>query len=430
MRRTAALVAPLALTASLLAACTSEPAPTDVTVTWADPARKQVRVTWSEQGSQPNKITVEGVAAAPPEALQYLAADKPNQVLIPASLFPVNGTFRVAVSIGSTSGGITSKPGLSPMFDTDGPVAPVLTSVHNPGGTAVQVEWRPGAAAEDYTPGDPLDVKVQSTGYVPLVVGAGQFAARPLAAGSGRFTKYLISNLRAPYRFTVRAVNEWGTTYGASVVADTTTTTAAIPSQSVYSMPTPIRGRVTRHRLVCQSGRRCTAEALPGPGLPVVLQARTDTSHGWVPVGTTRTGAGGTFYIGVTSPGIRQYRVVTPNWDGSPWVAFGSSSGMGTTTSRVRVWARFLKPYVAYGQPAVASIVVWPRVNTTAVLQRWNGRGWIGVKNVPVHGGVGLYSFTAVLRGPFGYRFVVPPVRYQGHTVLGWETGSFVLVTR
>jgi hypothetical protein len=427
VRRAAALVT-LALTAASLAACTSEPPPTGVTVAWADASRKQVKVTWSESGSQPNKITVQGVAAAPPDVVEYVPADGPDQVLIAASDFPMNGNFQVAVSIGSTAGGITSKPGLSPMFDTDGPVAPVLTSVHNPGGTAVQVGWRPGPVPEDYTPGDPLDVLASSTSYVPMVVGQGPLSARQLT-GAGRSYRHLIHDVRPPYRFTVRAVNEWGTTYGAAMVADTTTTTAAIPSRSVYSLTTPIRGRVTRHRLVCRAGR-CAAEALPGTGLPVVLQARSDASHPWTPAGSTRTGVGGTFYIAARSPGVRQYRAVVQNWDGSPWVAFGSSSEPGTTASRVRVWARFSQQQLNYGQRAIASVVVWPRVDTTAMLQRWNGRGWIGVKNVALHNGIGLYSFTAVLRGPFGYRFVVPAVRYGGRTVLGWETESFVLVTR
>ena len=428
MVRRAAAVLTLTLAAASLTACTSEPAPTGVTVSWADATRKFVKVTWSESDSQPNKVTVVGVAAAPPDVVEYVRAEQPNQILIRATDFPLNGNFQVAVSVGSTSGGITSKPGLSPMFDTDGPVEPVLASVHNPGGNVVQVEWRPGAVTEDYTPGDPLDVKTPSTSFVPLVVGAGRLEARQLT-GAGRATRQVIRNVRPPYRFTVRAVNEWGTTYGASVVADTTTTTAAIPTRSVYSLTTPIRGRVTRHRLVCRDGR-CATESVPGTGLPVVLQARSDASHPWIPAGTTRTGAGGTFYIPAKSPGVRQYRVIAQNWDGSPWVAFGSASTAGTTASRVRVWARFSKYQLTYGQHAIASVVVWPRVNTTALLQRWNGRGWIGVKNVAVHNGIGLYTFSAVLRGPFGYRFVVPAVQYDGRTVLGWETESFVLVTR
>jgi len=426
--RGAAVAVVVAVTGSLLVACTSEPAPTDVRVSWADASLTNVKVTWSESGTQPNKISVEGVVVASPEATRYVGADQPNQALLPASDFPMNGNFRVAVSIGSTSGGITSKPGLSPMFDTDGPVPPQLSSVHNPGGTAVLVEWRPGAPAEDYTPGDPLDVNTPTTTFVPTVVGAGPLAARPLA-GSGGSTRHLIKDVQPPFRFTVRGANEWGTTYGASVVGDTTTTKASFPRQTVFGMSTPIRGRVTRYRLVCRESS-CAAEPVPGEGLPVVLQARTNASGPWTYVGRTRTGAGGTFYISVPSPGTRQYRVLTSNWDGSPWVAFGSASSAATTASRVRVWPRFSKPVVRYRERVTAVVRTLPRANTTAVMQRWNGRGWIGFKNVAVRNGIGTYTFTSVLRGSYGFRFVVRSVRYGGRTVHGYATWSIVLTTR
>jgi hypothetical protein len=426
--REAALAVAVVVTGSLLVACTSEPAPADVRVAWADASRKNVKVTWSESGTQPNKISVEGVVVASPEATRYVRADQPNEALIPASDFPMNGNFRVSVSIGSTQDGITSKPGLSPMFDTDGPVPPVLTSVQNVHGTAVMVEWRRGAPTEDYTPGDPLDVQSASTSFEPTVVGAGPLKSRPLA-GLGRSTRHLIKDVRPPFRFTVRAVNEWGTMYGASVVGDTTTTTASFPRQTVFSMATPVRGRVTRHRLVCRESG-CESEPLPGPGLPVVLQARTNASSPWTYAGRTTTGAGGTFYVSTRSPGTRQYRVVALNWDGSPWVAFGSTSSAATTGSRVRVWPRFSKPVVRYRERVTAAVRTLPRSNTTAVLQRWNGRGWIGVKNVAVRNGVGTYTFTALMRGSYGYRFVVRTVRYGGRTVHGYATHSVVLTTR
>jgi hypothetical protein len=411
-----------------LTACTSEPAPTDVTVAWADATHQQVRVTWKESGDQPNKVSVDGVAAAPPDIVQYLSADTPNTTLLRALDFPKDGTFRISVVIGSLSGGITSKPGLSPMFDTDGPAAPVLTSVGTRRDGGVEVAWRPGSQAEDFTPGDPLDVKGLITTFVPTVNGAGPYQGRPLAA-AGRSQRQVITGVDPPFLFNVRAGNEWGGSYGASVVADTTTTTAVYPRLTVFSLATPIRGRVTRHRLVCHDGA-CAAAAMPGPGLPVVLQARTAESKPWAAVATTRTRAGGTFYFAPRSPGVRQYRVVSATYTGSPWMAFGSRSGAGVIGARVRVWSRFSAPVARYRQQVTATVRIWPARSVRTTFQRWNGRGWVNVKYVAVRNGVGSYRFTALMRGSYGFRFVVPSVTYAGRTITGYSTRSMVLTTR
>jgi hypothetical protein len=427
MTRVIRLAVLVALAAGSLTACTSEPAPTDVAVAWADASHQMVRVTWKESGSQPNKVSVAGVAAAPPDVVQYIDADVPNSTLIRALDFPKDGTFRVSVVLGSLSGGITSKPGLSPMFDTDGPAAPLLASVGTPRTGGVQVDWRPGPPVEDFTPGDPLDLNTPSTAFVPTVSGAGPHRARPLTA-AGKANRHVIKGIQPPFLFTVRATNEWGATDGASVVADTTTTTAAFPARTVFSLSTPIRGRVIRNRLVCRAGN-CAPQPMPGPGLPVVLQARADSSKPWSAVATTWTRDGGAFNFAPQSPGTRQYRVLAATFTGSPWMAFGSGSGAGTTSSRVRVWPRFSAPVVGYRQRVTASVRIWPAVHTTATLQRWNGRAWVSVKYVAVRNGVGSYQFTALMKGSYGFRFVVPSVRYAGRTVTGYTTPSMVLTT-
>lgn len=430
MGRLARRAVPVVLAATLagsLTACTSEPAPTDVAVAWADASHASVRVTWKESGDQPNKISVEGVAAAAPDIVQYIPAEAANTVLLRALDFPKDGTFRVSVVIGSLSGGITSKAALSPMFDTDGPAAPVLGSVSSVKG-GVLVNWRPGQAGEDFTPGDPLDVKKPVITFGAMVNGAGAQGLKPLAA-AGRTQRQLIKGVRPPYLFNVRAVNEWGSTYGASVVADTTTTSAAYPRLTVFSLATPIRGRVTRHRLTCHDGT-CAPVAMPGPGLPVVLQARADASKPWAAVSSTRTRAGGTFYFAPRSPGARQYRAVATTYTGSPWMAFGSPAAPGSIGSRVRVWTRFDHNVVRYKQPVTAVVRIWPSVSTRAVFQRWNGRNWVSVKNVAIRNGVGSYRFSALMRGSYGYRFAVPTVRYAGRPVVGYSTVSMVLTTR
>ena len=423
-------VVPVVLAATLagtLTACTSEPAPTNVAVAWADASRASVKVTWTESGDHPNKISVEGVAAAAPDIVQYISGDAPNSVLLRALDFPKDGTFRVSVMIGSVSGGITSKAGLSPMFDTDGPGAPVLGSARSVKG-GVLVDWRPGQAAEDFTPGDPLDVGKPVTTFAASVNGPGAAGRKPVGAASNA-RRQLIKGVRPPYLFNVRAANEWGSTYGASVVADTTTTSAAYPRLTVFSLATPIRGRVTRHRLTCHDAT-CAPVAMPGPGLPVVLQARADASKPWAAVASTRTRAGGTFYFAPRSPGTRQYRAVATTYTGSPWLAFGSSAAPGSIGSRVRVWTRFDHNVVRYKQPVVAAVRIWPAVSTTAVYQRWNGRNWVSVKNGAIRNGVGTYRFTALMRGSYGFRFAVPTVRSAGRPVVGYSTTSMVLTTR
>lgn len=427
MRRFACIAVLGVLAGGSLTACTSEPAPTDVAVAWSDASRRMIRVTWKEGGSQPNKVSVQGVAAAPPDIVQYIDSSAPNSTLLRAAEFPPDGTFRVSVELGSLSGGITSKPGVSPMFDTDGPARPVLTSVRLPKSGGIQVGWRAGAPQEDFTPGDPLDVARPSTAFVPTVTRAGQRQVKALA-GAGSSNRHLIKGVRPPFLFNVRATNEWGATYGGSVVADTTSTTAAFPSRTVFSLATPIRGRVTRHRLVCRDGG-CAPEALPGPGLSVVLQARGSASQPWAAVATTRTRAGGAYYFAPRSPGTRQYRVLAATSTGT-WMAFGSGSSAGTTGSRVRVWFRFSVPRPRYKQRVTASVRIWPARNTTATLQRWNGRAWVSVKYVALRNGSGSYAFTALMKGSYGYRVVVPTVSYAGKPVLGYATPSTVLTTR
>lgn len=416
------------LLAGSLTACTSDPAPTNVTVAWADPSHQQIRVTWKDSGNQPNKVSVEGVASESPDIVQYLSSDAPNSTLLRALDFPKDGTFRVSVVVGSMSGGNSSKAGQSPMFDTDGPAAPVLTSVDSHADGAVEVAWRPGSQAEDFTPGDPLDVKGATTAFVPMVSAAGASEGRPVS-GATRRTRQVIRGIAPPFLFSVRSANEWGTSNGAAVAADTTTTTALYPRLTVFSLATPIRGRVTRNRVVCHDGA-CGVEAMPGDGLPLVLQARTAEANPWAAVATTRAQAGGTFYFGPRSPGVRQYRVVAATYTGSPWMAFGSISGSGVIGARVRVWTSFSAPVARLRQQVTASVRVWPALNMRTTLQRWNGRGWVNVKYVAVRNGVGSYKFTALMRGSYGYRFVVPPVTYAGRTITGYATRSMVLTTR
>src|SRR3954454_17973026 len=103
-----------ALGSVLLTSCSSDPTPTGVTIGWADKTHLAVRVSWKDSNAA-NRITIEGVVSASPSYVKYLAATDPNTWAIPTSAFPPDGNYRIAVSIGTSTGGITSKAALSTM---------------------------------------------------------------------------------------------------------------------------------------------------------------------------------------------------------------------------------------------------------------------------------------------------------------------------
>lgn len=414
---------------TMAAGCSSDSAPAGVSVGWADPAHQAIRVTWTESGSYPNKIAIEGIARQSPSTQVYTRPEEPDSVLLPTSGFPLGGDYRIAVSVGAATGAATSPAGRSPAFDTDGPVPPRLTSVRARGGGAVLVRWGQGPWPEDFTPGDPLDLPATTTRFAPTVRVAGQERyqeLRPL----GRSAQYRLASLRPPYRFQVRAVNEWGATWGANLAGDTTTVTARIQTQSVFGAPLVVRGRVVRQRLVCTDGH-CASRWQPAPGVPVVLQTRDSPVLPWEAAGITRARAGGAFRLAPPAPGNRQYRVVASTQVGPTAVAYGSMTGVTSSRTRARALsAGFDVPVARYGQRVTATLRMVPATSIRATLQRWNGRTWIGFAYTQVRGGVATYAFSTRLRGSFGYRFVVPTTVYDGRAVAGISTASFVLTTR
>ncbi|MFC0626947.1 hypothetical protein [Kribbella deserti] len=412
-----------------VAGCSTEPSPTSVTVAWSDASRRGITVSWAEPSDVPNKVSIEGVVTASPSYLKYTKAGEPNTVTLPRSAFPVDGNFRIAVTHGTPSSGSLSKPGHSPMFDTDGPVEPVVTGVTR-SGNAVLVRWRAGSRTVDYTPGDPLDLPAGRQLFSPAVGQAGK-ALRILGRNTSA-TQRLITNVRPPYRFQVMAANEWGTTWGAVVTADTTAIKAQIPGTAAYGASTLVRGQVTQNRLVCQTSK-CGVQPVPAEaGILVVLHARDRMSAPWRAVGRTRTKPGGFYFISVPSPGTRMYRAVAPtSIRSAAQVAVGSTSTAKVTRTRVRlIAAGFAGGNVKRrGQAALAMVSFAPAINGRAMLQYWNGRAWSNAGWVPVRAGRAVKQFGATRPGVAGYRYVIPPLVHAGRPIEGVATGSFVLRT-
>jgi hypothetical protein len=431
-RRPAGLSAAIVVAAPvlLLAGCTSDPAPTAVTVGWADKARQSVKVSWKDSGEAPNKILIEGVVTAAPNTVHYVPASAPNTLTLPATTFPPNGNYRVAVSVGTSEGGTTSKAGLSPMFDTDGPARPVVTSVTaDPGNNGVVVRWRTQPESEDFTPGDPLDVPREQQLFAGSVGVSGK-PMRQLGKPSSA-TYAVLRNVRPPYRFQLRSTNEWGAIQAGHVNADVAALQTWIPGLAAYGRSSPVRGRVTQQRVVC-GGTTCSRQTVTTGGLPIVVQARERNGAPWRGVGRTTTRDSGYFYVTVASPGTRQYRVVAPTTSMGSLALLGSISKPAVTTTKARlIVAGFRGGNVKRrGEGATAYLSIAPAVNGRAMLQFWSGRAWGNTGWVPVRAGVASKTFGATRPGVTGYRWVVPSLVYGGRPVVGVHTGSFVLVTR
>jgi hypothetical protein len=133
---------------AVLTACSSDPVPTDVAVGWSGDGRTAVQVSWKDDNA-PNRITIEGVLSESPSYVKYVGAGEANSWDIPTSAFPPDGNYRVAVAIGTSQGGVTSKLARSPVFDTDGPVGPSGATVAPAGGGGGGVTGAVGGGGGD-----------------------------------------------------------------------------------------------------------------------------------------------------------------------------------------------------------------------------------------------------------------------------------------
>lgn len=413
--------------AGVLTACSSDPTPTGVTIGWADKTRQAVRISWKDS-DQPNRISIEGVVSTSPSYVKYLTAGEPNTWAIPTSVFPQDGNYKIAVAIGTSVGGITSKAARSPMFDTDGPLRP-SDAVATLRGKDVVVTWKVPPPTQDFSPGDPLDVPTGSQVYVPVVGSAGQ-RFRTVGPGTTS-TSQVVKNLKPPYLFQLRAKNEWGSLTGGEIAARTSHTSVAVPTLWTFGKQMLIRGRTVQQEISCAESR-CAARQTTSAGLPVVMLAQNKPGGPWVQAGRSTTAVGGHFEVRVNTAASRSYRAYVPTDSRPGSLSTASSSKAYLTRSRLLIQgAGYAGGNVRNRNEVVtAVVVVRPVVNSAAMLQFWNGRAWGNVKATPIRNGRATLAFRAVRPGVFAYRFVIPGTSYQGNPVYGTATPSLVLRVR
>lgn len=430
MGRLVAVALAVLVGASALTACQTDPVPTGVAVAWAGDGHTAVEVTWDDDNA-PNRITIEGVLSTGPSYVKYLAAGEPNSWQIPTSVFPPDGNYRVAVAIGTSQGGVTSKLARSPVFDTDGPVRPGAASP-TPMGRGVQVTWSVPAAPQDFTPNDPLDLKGPTQKYVPMV---GRPGERIRAIGPGTTSKrQVIKSLKPPYLFQLRAQNEWGTRVGGQVLGLTSSVNAAVPAKAQFSVPIRVRGRVVLQQVVCPAESACRLQRATPAGVPVVVLTQVTPNARWTPAARGSTTAGGHYDIAVVTGASRPYKVSVPVYTKTGQLTDTSTSRPAYTRTVVRVSsAGFVGgPAKRRGDRVTVFANVKPAMNSTARLQSWNRqlRRWVDVTATPIRNGQTSFVFTVTQPGDFVYRFVVPGATMLGRPMEGTMTPPLALNVR
>ena len=417
--------------ASVLTACSSDPTPTKVTVAWADESRQAVQVSWRDSDA-PNRITIEGVLSTSPSYVKFLAGNEPNSWAIPASAFPPDGNYKVAVGVGTSTNGMSSKLATSPIFDTEGPVRPGGATATPTGKRDVLLRWTAPAQPQDFSPNDPLDVTGRTQLYVPVVGRPGE----PLrTAGPGTTaTRQVIKNLKPPYVFQLRAQNEWSTAIGGQISARTSSTNAVIPALAQYGVPIRIRGRTILQQVVCADEGSCVQQRTTSAGLPLVVLTQVTPGARWTPAARGSTTSGGHYDIPVATGASRPYKVILPDYSRVGSVASQSTSKPQLTRTVVRLQTTGFLGGASKkrGENATAIVVVKPAMNTTVMLQSWNrqARRWVNVKAVPMRRGQAALTFKTAQPGISVYRFVVPNAMLLGRPMLGKVTQNLPLSVR
>jgi hypothetical protein len=418
---------------TVLTACSSDPVPTDVAVGWSGDGRTAVQVSWNDDNA-PNRITIEGVLSESPSYVKYIGAGEANSWDIPTSAFPPDGNYRVAVAIGTSQGGVTSKLARSPVFDTDGPVGPSAATVAPVGRSGALMQWTVPVAPQDFTPNDPLDVKGPRTQtYVPMVGKPGE-QLRPIGPATAS-TRQVINSLKPPYVFQVRTQNEWSTRLGGQVLGLTSSVSASMPGLAQFSLPVRARGRVILQQVACEPETPCTQRRVTPAGVPIVVLTQVIPGGRWTPVARGKTTAGGHYDVGVPTGGSRPYAVAVPNYTKPGLLTSTSASRPTYVRNVVRVASAGFAGGLTVkkrGSNVTAFAIIKPAMSSTATLQVWNRvlRRWVGVKETPIRNGRTTWTFRAGSAGTFVYRFVLPAATMYGRSMSGTITQHLLLYVR
>ncbi|MEU8813944.1 hypothetical protein [Actinoplanes sp. NPDC048796] len=289
----------------------AEPAPTNVTVAWA-PDHSEVVVTWDETGDVRNGVEVVNPDGSPSGvAWRLVEAGQPNRLPLPDYGGSHYHDLRVAVTVVDENDQVISEPGLSPVFDTNGPPQPVIETVVPREDGTVAFTWRSGVEV-DTTPNDPLDLPAPVPArFVPVASYSNFNDYEVLAAEPITATSFVVPARDTPYNVGVRtAPNEW-TFNGVSAPVDGTRVTATIPKKVAPGGRLTVTGRALYLTRACDPGP-CWSIENDDAGRLLRLQARTGEGAAWQNVATARARADGKFTLSVKSPGSRDYRVVAP----------------------------------------------------------------------------------------------------------------------
>ena len=161
----------------------------------------------------------------------------------------------------------------------------------------------------------------------------------------------------------------------------------------------------------------------------VVLQARNSSTSPWYVVRSDNF-SGGRFEFDLGTAGTRQYRVAIPNtvyYSGGA-AYFGGYSAAATSTTQLRTFGYFWYTQIYAGWTNEARLTVAPGTNTTATLQRWNGKTWTTVGPVKVKNGYGVGYIRTTTKGRVAYRYYVPASTYSGLRFAAAYTPTFVNV--
>jgi hypothetical protein len=397
-------------------AVAADPAPTNVHISWKDDTFQQVRVTWEEDAPRPNKIVLRHKGKTTQYLPVYLPPEAPNVVDIAAprvrdyAWTSSADPLEFAVAVGAPEGE-TSPFAVSEGFDAFTPYPPTLVSTTLSGTSTLQVKWAP-AKETDTTPNDPLDRNIPLT-YAPYYSLTKDGARMPLGK-QGPATQLTFTGPKPSFFFGVVAYNEWGGQFdGAWVSVRPTQLTVKIPAWSVFNGTSKITGTYTP-----ANERRL-----------VVLQARNSSTSPWYVVHGDNF-SGGKFEFDLGTAGTRQYRVAIPNtvYYGGGAAYFGGYSAAATSTTQLRPTGYFWYTQIYAGWTNQARLRVGPAVNTTAILQRWNGKTWTTVGSVKVNNGYGVGYIRTTTPGRVAYRYYVPASTYGGLRFAAAYTPTFVNV--
>ena len=415
----ASTLAASALTAPALAAPADlpDPAPTNVHVTWKDETFKQVRVTWQETTPQPNTIVLRHKGTTARYLIVRLAADAPDVVDFSAlsvrdyAWIGSTDPLEFAVAVGTQTGD-TSPATASESFDAFTPDRPELLSASMSGTSTIKPRWAPRQLA-DTTPNDPLDRNVPVT-YMPYYSTTQGGTQIPIGQ-RGPATELTFTGPKPPFWFGVVAHNEWGGQFdGAWVTARPTQLTVKVPPWAVYGLNTV---KVTGTYTPADEKRQ------------VVLQARNSSTSPWYVLASTNF-TGGKFSYDLGTGGSRQYRVAIPNTSeyGGSLASFGAYSTPTASTTQLRPLGYFWYVQIYAGWTNPARLQVSPAVNTTATLQRWNGKIWTTVGPVKITNGYGYANIRTASPSRVAYRYYVPASTYGGLRFAAAYTPTFINV--